>query len=101
MLPPIYDRSDLIAMLRWQFEIGIDEALLDFPDASISSVKLDELLAPKNAKTKLPEKMSEGSTIGANPEEATKPTFPKNRRATGVLFACWCRPLENIRGRST
>ena len=26
----IFDRNDLIVMLRYQFEIGIDEALLDF-----------------------------------------------------------------------
>ena len=43
----IYDRNDLIAILRYQFEIGIDEALLDFPDASAAPVTLRELLAQK------------------------------------------------------
>ena len=60
MLPHIYDRNDLIAMLRWQFEIGIDEALLDFPDTSASPVNLDELLSQINATANFPAKMLVG-----------------------------------------
>ena len=40
----IFDRNDLIVMLRYQFEIGIDEALLDFPDVSAPPATLSELL---------------------------------------------------------
>jgi hypothetical protein len=65
----IYDRNDLIAMLRWQFEIGIDEALLDFPDALASPVKLDELLTTTNAITNLPAKMPPSPIISSMPEQ--------------------------------
>ena len=48
-----YDRNDLIAMLRYQFEIGIDEALLDFPDVPSSPVELSEFSASINTTSSL------------------------------------------------
>ena len=82
MLPHIYDRNDLIAMLRWQFEIGIDEALLDFPDALASPIKLDELLSQINTTTNFPAKLPEGSITGSRSERVIKQLPSKNGRAT-------------------
>ncbi len=45
MSAQIHDRADLIAMLKWQFDMGVDESLLDYPDGSSQPVRLDELLA--------------------------------------------------------
>ena len=78
----IYDRNDLIAMLRWQFEIGIDEALLDFPNAKVSPVKLDELLSNINATTNFPAKRVAGKIAGSMPEEVTKQAPSKNWQIT-------------------
>jgi len=39
------DRNELIAMLAWQLDMGIDEALLDHPQADAASLRLDQLLA--------------------------------------------------------
>ena len=61
----IYDRNDLIAILRYQFEIGIDEALLDFPDALASPLKLSEFLTPTNMTVNLPAKIPAGPIIGS------------------------------------
>ena len=68
----IYDRNDLIAMLRYQFEIGIDEALLDFPDALASPVKLSELLTPTNMTVDFPAKIPAGPIIGSMLEKGTE-----------------------------
>ncbi len=76
----IYDRSDLIAMLRYQFEIGIDEALLDFPDPLASPVELSELLATKNMAGDLPAKIPAGPIIGSMLEKATKVAPSQNGR---------------------
>ena len=98
----IYDRNDLIAMLLWQFEIGIDEALLDFPDGTASPVKLDELLSPLNPKTNFREKMVAGPISGSRPEEKIKQEPSKNGRAANApaLAACSLSPetsdLSNI-----
>ena len=78
----MYDRNDLIAMLRWQFELGIDEALLDFPDATASPLKLEELLSPVNVTTNFPEKVLVAPTNGSIMEEAIKQEPSKNRGAT-------------------
>ena len=64
----IYDRNDLIAMLRYQFEIGIDEALLDFPDALASPVKISAFLAPTHTTVDLSAKIPAGSML----EKGTK-----------------------------
>ena len=82
MLPHIYDRNDLIAMLRWQFELGIDEALLDFPDTSASPVKLDELLSQINATANFPAKMLVGPITSSSSEKAIKQGPSENGRAT-------------------
>ena len=76
----IYDRNDLIAMLRWQFEIGIDEALLDFPDALASPVKLSDLLATINTKVGLPAKTPASPTVDFTLEKATKLVASQNGR---------------------
>ena len=78
----IYDRNDLIAMLRWQFEIGIDEALLDFPDTSASPVKLDELLSQINATANFPAKMLVGPITSSSSEKVIKKAPLENGRAT-------------------
>ena len=82
MLPHIYDRNDLIAMLRWQFEIGIDEALLDFPDTSASPVNLDELPSQINATANFPAKMLVGPITSSSSENAINQGHLENARAT-------------------
>jgi uracil-DNA glycosylase family 4 len=82
MLAHIYDRNDLIAMLRWQFEIGIDEVLLDFPDTSASPVKVDELLSQINATANFPAKMPLGPITSSSSEKAIKKRPLENGRAT-------------------
>ena len=39
------DRNELIAMLAWQLDMGIDEALLDDPQVDAVPLRLDQLLA--------------------------------------------------------
>ena len=45
MLAQNDDRNELIAMLAWQLDMGIDEALLDHPRADAVPLRLDQLLA--------------------------------------------------------
>jgi len=45
MLAQNDDRNELIAMLAWQLDMGIDEALLDHPQADVVPLRLDQLLA--------------------------------------------------------
>ena len=45
MLSQNDDRNELIAMLAWQLDMGIDEALLDHPQADAAPLRLDQLLA--------------------------------------------------------
>ena len=78
MSTQIYDRNDLIAMLRYQFEMGIDEALLDFPDASALPVKVSELLTPKNTKVELPVKTPPDLLIAPLLGKAKKLVSPQN-----------------------
>ena len=80
MSTQIYDQNDLIAMLRYQFEMGIDEALLDFSGALASPVKLSELLAQTNMTVDLPAKIPAGSIIGSMGEKATKLVPSQNGR---------------------
>ena len=82
MLAHIYDRNDLIAMLRWQFELGIDEALLDFPDTRASPVKLDELMSQINATVNFPAKMLVGDITSSGSVKAIKQGPSENGRAT-------------------
>ena len=44
MLAQNDDRNELIAMLAWQLDMGIDEALLDDPQADAVPLRLDQLL---------------------------------------------------------
>ena len=66
MPPQIYDRNNLIAMLRYQFEIGIDEALLDFPDASAAPVTLREFYPPIDTTLDVAAKVPAGPMIDHN-----------------------------------
>ena len=95
MLPHIYDRNDVIAMLRWQFEIGIDEALLDFPDTSASPVKLDELLSQMNATANFPAKMLVGPITSSSSEKAIKQGPSENGRITNSSAVVSCSSLIN------
>ncbi len=45
MLAQNDDRNELIAMLAWQLDMGIDEALLDHPQADAVPLRPDQLLA--------------------------------------------------------
>ena len=45
MLAQNDDRNELIAMLAWQLDMGIDEALLDHPQVDAVPLRLDQLLA--------------------------------------------------------
>ena len=45
MLAQNDDRNELIAMLAWQLDMGIDEALLDRTQADAAPLRLDQLLA--------------------------------------------------------
>ena len=45
MLAQNDDRNELIAMLAWQLDMGIDEALLDLPQIDAVPLRLDQLLA--------------------------------------------------------
>ena len=45
MLAQNDDRNELIAMLAWQLDMGIDEALLDHPQVDAAPLRLDQLLA--------------------------------------------------------
>ena len=45
MLAQNDDRNELIAMLEWQLEMGVDEALLDHPQADAVAPQVDQLLA--------------------------------------------------------
>ena len=45
MLAQNDDRNELIAMLAWQLDMGIDEALLDHPQVDAVPLQLDQLLA--------------------------------------------------------
>ena len=45
MLAQSDDRNELIAMLAWQLDMGVDEALLDHPQSDVAPLRLDQLLA--------------------------------------------------------
>jgi uracil-DNA glycosylase len=44
MLAQNDDRNELIAMLAWQLDMGVDEALLDHPQADVVPLRLNQLL---------------------------------------------------------
>ena len=45
MLAQNNDRNELIVMLAWQLDMGINEALLDHPQVDAAPLRLDQLLA--------------------------------------------------------
>ena len=45
MLAQNDDRNELIAMLAWQLDMGIDEALLYHPQVDAAPLRLDQLFA--------------------------------------------------------
>jgi uracil-DNA glycosylase len=45
MLAQNDDQNELIAMLAWQLDMGVDEALLDHPQVDAAPLRLDQLLA--------------------------------------------------------
>jgi len=45
----IHDRNELIAMLAWQLDMGVDEALLDHPVPDAPPLRLDQLLAANDS----------------------------------------------------
>jgi uracil-DNA glycosylase family 4 len=45
----IHDRNELIAMLAWQLDMGVDEALLDHPMPDAPPLRLDQLLAANDS----------------------------------------------------
>ncbi|XDZ68654.1 uracil-DNA glycosylase family protein [Alphaproteobacteria bacterium LSUCC0226] len=45
----IHDRNELIAMLAWQRDMGVDEALLDHPVPDAPPLRLDQLLAANDS----------------------------------------------------
>ena len=77
MLAQNDDRNELIAMLAWQLDMGIDEALLDRPQADAVPLRLDQLLAVAAPQTsdavKMPNPASVNSGLinpAANPAPA-------------------------------
>ena len=69
MLAQIHARNDLIAMLTWQFDMGIDEALLDYPDMVSQQVRMHELLALIGGLV--------GPNIAVGPQDALKLGMPE------------------------
>ena len=65
----IYNQNDLIAMLKWQFDMGIDESLLDNPDGVSQPVQMDEFLALTGGSVNL--------NNSAVPQEALKMVLKK------------------------
>lgn len=45
----IHDGNELIAMLAWQLDMGVDEALLDHPVPDAPPLRLDQLLAANDS----------------------------------------------------
>jgi DNA polymerase len=77
MLAQNDDRNELIAMLAWQLDMGIDEALLDRTQADAVPLRLDQLLAVAAPQTsdavKMPNPASVNSGLvnpAANPASA-------------------------------
>lgn len=96
MLEKTCERTDLIEMLRWQFDMGIDEALLDFPNSSALPVRLDELLAPTNLNEIISTNTTFSPITGAMPQDATKPVIAQDLPATGRRGTAAPNSLSNI-----
>ena len=84
MLAQNDDRNELIAMLAWQLDMGVDEALLDHPRADAVSLRLDQLLAVAG---KAGDKgVSQTVMGGAAPQlpEAVKMVNPTSANSGGI-----------------
>ncbi len=77
----MYDRNELLMMLRWQFDLGIDEALLDSPDLSLQPIRLERLLAQRNATAN----STANPNPGVIPQKKTKQVISKNGPRSMVL----------------
>ena len=96
MLAQNDDRNELIAMLAWQLDMGIDEALLDHPQADAAPLRLDQLLAVAAPQTsdavKMPNPASVNSGLvnpAANPALANSGAVPPEGKinADGAALA--------------
>ena len=96
MLAQNDDRNELIAMLAWQLDMGIDEALLDHPQADAVPLRLDQLLAVAAPQTsdavKMPNPASVNSGLvnpAANPALANSGAIPPEGKiiADGAALA--------------
>ena len=63
MLAQNDDRNEMIAMLAWQLDMGIDEALLDHPQADAVPLRLDQLLAVAAPQTSDAVKMLNSASV--------------------------------------
>jgi DNA polymerase len=96
MLAQNDDRNELIAMLAWQLDMGIDEALLDRTQADAVPLRLDQLLtvaAPQTSDAvKMPNPASVNSGLvnpAANPALANSGAVPPEGKinADGAALA--------------
>ncbi len=53
MSAQILTKSDIVAMLAWQYDMGADEAILDQPDMGARLLEVDEL-APRSSHSEMP-----------------------------------------------
>jgi DNA polymerase len=65
MLAQNDDRNELIAMLAWQLDVGIDEALLDRTQADAVPLRLDQLLAVAAPQTSDAVKMPNPASVNS------------------------------------
>ena len=77
----IHDRNELIAMLAWQLDMGVDEALLDHPVPDAPPLRLDQLLAANDS---LPPPTAVTSAM----RDAASPTHKLVDRFAGHKSAC-------------
>ena len=96
MLAQNDDRNELIAMLAWQLDMGIDEALLDHPQTDAAPLRLEQLLAVAAPQTsdavKIPNRASVNSGLvnpAPNPVLANSGDIPPEGKiiADGAALA--------------
>ena len=76
MLAQNDDRNKLIAMLAWQLDMGIDEALLDHPQVDAAPLRLDQLLADAAPASDNGVSQSVMGSAALQPSEALKMANP-------------------------
>ena len=72
MLAQNDDRNELIAMLAWQLDMGLDEALLDHPQVDTAPLRLDQLLADAALAGDNGVSQSAMGSVALQPSEALK-----------------------------